>query len=489
MVKTIRSDNEGEFVNYNFTALLRELGIVHQRTCVYTPQRNGIAERKRRYILEVARAIRFHGHIPVRFWGHCVLAVIVLPRQDKFSAGAVRAVLMGHSNVTKGYLLYNLEKKEFFINKYVTFKEGVIPFKDIEGLVSPTSCQEGVSPTSCQEGVYPNHPSHFADVDSNIPISIEDALQPPVFQHDASPSSSHAGAKSNAAQDSITPPVHTNKDEIFEEPELYSSDTSTPLRRSGQVTKQPLWLTDYVVPLPAKKSHFMANYLSYDQLSSSHKAYLGVFLAISEPTSFYEACNDVRWIEGDLDDENQSDIVVILVYVDDILIAGNNQQMIYATKDSLHKAFRIKDLGELKFFLKMEFNRSSRGILVNQRKYALEIISELGIGDAKPAWTPLEVNVKLTVPEYDKLIGNEDDNALEDKGQYQRLIGKLLYLTLTRPDIAYTVQALSQFLQQPKKSHWDAAMRVARYIKREPGLGMLFSIEKLDKIYVFCDAD
>lgn len=181
--------------------------------------------------------------------------------------------------------------------------------------------------------------------------------------------------------------------------------------------------------------------------------------------------------------------MVILVSVDDMLIAGNNQQLIQITKDSLHKAFKIKDLGELKFFLGMEFSRSSRGILVNQRKYTLEIISELELGDAKLSWTPLEINVKLTIPEYDKLIGNEDDTLLEDKGKYQRLIGKLLYLTLRRPDIAYTVQTLSKFLQQPKKSHWDAAMRVTRYIKREPGLGVLFISEKSDKISVFCDAD
>ncbi|OIT27583.1 hypothetical protein A4A49_57181, partial [Nicotiana attenuata] len=78
-------------------------------------------------------------------------------------------------------------------------------------------------------------------------------------------------------------------------PTIYSSDTSTPLRRSGRVTKQPLWLTNYVVPLPAKKPHSMANYLTYDHISSSH---LGVFSAISEPTSFYEACKDARWIEA-----------------------------------------------------------------------------------------------------------------------------------------------------------------------------------------------
>ncbi|XP_070039054.1 uncharacterized mitochondrial protein AtMg00820-like [Nicotiana tomentosiformis] len=109
--------------------------------------------------------------------------------------------------------------------------------------------------------------------DVNLPSALSVDYQE---QHDASPSSSHTNIESNAPQD----------------------NTSTPLRRSGRVTKQPLWLTDYVVPLPAKKPHSMANYLSYDQLSSSHKSYLGVFSVISEPTSFYEACKDARWIKA-----------------------------------------------------------------------------------------------------------------------------------------------------------------------------------------------
>lgn len=96
----------------------------------------------------------------------------------------------------------------------------------------------------------------------------------------------------------LPPHTHTNEDIIFEEPELYSSYASTPLRRYGRMTKQPLWLTDYVVPLPTNKLDSMANYLSYDQLSSSHRTYLGVFSAVSEPISFYEACKDARWIEA-----------------------------------------------------------------------------------------------------------------------------------------------------------------------------------------------
>ncbi|XP_060189136.1 uncharacterized mitochondrial protein AtMg00810-like [Lycium barbarum] len=173
-----------------------------------------------------------------------------------------------------------------------------------------------------------------------------------------------------------------------------------------------------------------------------------------------------------------------------MLVTGSNEQLIENTKAALHKAFRMKDLGNLKFFLGMEFSRTARGIVVNQRKYALEILSDLGLGTVKPAWTPLDPNIRLTITELDDLIEEaEDDVVLEDKAQYQRLIGRMLYLTLTRPDIAYSVQTLSQFLQQPKKSHWGTSIRVMRYVKREPTLEILLSNEKSNELTVFCDAD
>uniref|UniRef100_A0A3Q7GEW2 Reverse transcriptase Ty1/copia-type domain-containing protein n=1 Tax=Solanum lycopersicum TaxID=4081 RepID=A0A3Q7GEW2_SOLLC len=108
---------------------------------------------------------------------------------------------------------------------------------------------------------------------------------------------------------------------------------------------------------------------------------------------------------------------------------------------------------------------------------------------AKPAWTPLEANVKLTTQELDCVTGEQNDEPFEDRELYQRLVGKMLYLTMTMLDIAYSVQTLSQFLQNPKKSPWEAALRVMRYIKREPGLGILLSSKSSNKISVYCDAD
>ena len=179
-------------------------------------------------------------------------------------------------------------------------------------------------------------------------------------------------------------------------------------------------------------------------------------------------------------------MVIVLVYVDDLLITGSDLVLIQATKQVLHSHFKMKDLGELKYFLGIEFCKSESGVVINQREYALELISEAGLAGAQPVFTPLECNIKLTSVEYN--TSNVDPLFL-DVSRYQRMIGKLLYLTNTRPDIAFAVQNLSQFMQQPKHSHWNATLRVINYIKRSTRLGLLMSSHKDTKLTGFCDAD
>lgn len=127
--------------------------------------------------------------------------------------------------------------------------------------------------------------------------------------------------------------------------------------------------------------------------------------------------------------------------------------------------------------------RSQEGIVMNQRKYALELIAEARLGNAKPHMTPLDCTKKLTSAEY------ATDTLYEDVSRYQRLVGQLLYLTITRPDISFSVQLLSQFMQAPKMSHWKAALRVIRYIKLEPGRGLLMSSHQKPQLRGYYDAD
>ncbi|RVW55142.1 Retrovirus-related Pol polyprotein from transposon TNT 1-94 [Vitis vinifera] len=157
--------------------------------------------------------------------------------------------------------------------------------------------------------------------------------------------------------------------------------------------------------------------------------------------------------------------IYLVVYVDDIVITGSDQDGIQKLKQHLFTHFQTKDLGKLKYFLGIEIAQSSSGVVLSQRKYALDILEETGMLDCKPVDTPMDPNVKL-VPGQGEPLG--------DPGRYRRLVGKLNYLTITRPDISFPVSVVSQFLQSPCDSHWDAVIRILRYIKSTPGQGVLY---------------
>ena len=130
-------------------------------------------------------------------------------------------------------------------------------------------------------------------------------------------------------------------------------------------------------------------------------------------------------------------ITIIIVYVDGIILAGNNHAEIESLKKSLVHEFDIKDLGSLKYFLGMEFARSRKGIVVTQKKCILNLLREVGMSGCKPIDTPIDLNVKL---------GRINDGKMVNTTQYQRLVGKLIYLSHIRPDIAFLVSLISQFM-------------------------------------------
>ena len=169
----------------------------------------------------------------------------------------------------------------------------------------------------------------------------------------------------------------------------------------------------------------------------------------------------------------------LLIYVDDILITGNDPVSIAAIKKFLHSQFHLKDLGDLKYFLGIEVSSSKNGIFISQRKYALEIIKDAGLLGATPIDTPMERGLKLS----------DKGDLLKDSGHYRRLVGRLIYLTVSRPDITYFVHVLSRFMHQPYKLHMEAALRVVRYLKNAPGQGLFFSSNSDFRLRAYCDSD
>ncbi|KAL2335001.1 hypothetical protein Fmac_016214 [Flemingia macrophylla] len=177
---------------------------------------------------------------------------------------------------------------------------------------------------------------------------------------------------------------------------------------------------------------------------------------------------------------SKSHFTALLVYVDDIILAGDDKAEIDFIKAQLHKSFKIKDLGNLRYFLGLEVARSSKGILLNQRKYTLEVLEDVGFLAAKPSSTPFSPSSKLH---------NDFGSPYNDESTYRCLIGRLLYLTTTRPDISYAVQQLSQFVSKPLDIHYQAATRVLRYLKGSPGRGLFYSSSTSLKLSAFADSD
>ncbi|CAJ2671969.1 unnamed protein product [Trifolium pratense] len=148
-------------------------------------------------------------------------------------------------------------------------------------------------------------------------------------------------------------------------------------------------------------------------------------------------------------------------------------------KEKLAADFEIKDLGSMRYFLGMEVARSKDGIVVSQQKYIIDLLKETGMSGCRPADTPMDPNAKLW----------EKGNVPVDTGRYQRLVGKLIYLSHTRPDIAFSVSVVSQFMHSPFEEHLEAVYRILRYLKATPRKGLFFRKTNERNVSIFTDAD
>ena len=172
--------------------------------------------------------------------------------------------------------------------------------------------------------------------------------------------------------------------------------------------------------------------------------------------------------------------MAVLVYVDDIIIASSCDQAAELLKAALQASFKLRDLGTLRYFLGLEVARSSAGISICQRKYVLDLLTETALLGCKPSSIPMDPSVKLSID-----VGE----LLEDAEQYRRLVGKLLYLTFTRPDITFAVHKLCQFTSTPRRPHLQAAYKILHYLKGTVGQGLFYSAVSDLKLSAFADAD
>ncbi|GJT23280.1 retrovirus-related pol polyprotein from transposon TNT 1-94 [Tanacetum coccineum] len=324
-IKTVRSDNALEFVKGSIGPYLVELGIEHQTSCVDRPQQNGRVERKHRHLLEVARALRFHAHLPLKFWGDCVLTAAYMINRypssvlkfktpyelllnevptydhlrvfgclamasnpsrttDKFAERGVPCLFIGYPLHQKGYKLYNLQTHSVFVSRDVVFYEHVFPFSasTMLPLMHPLPFSNaGNNTTWFDDFVLPTSTSEPQNIEPNHSHTVES----PIIDTEPESSSSQPQTHNTATSSTV--------------PQTTTTQTNAPVRQSSRQSHPPSWLKDFVTPtLPSHNP--VANSVSVAPLHSQFQCFLTALLAQSHstPTNFKEAVLDPEWCEA-----------------------------------------------------------------------------------------------------------------------------------------------------------------------------------------------
>ena len=152
-----------------------------------------------------------------------------------------------------------------------------------------------------------------------------------------------------------------------------------------------------------------------------------------------------------------SNLCYFLVYVDDLVIIGNNSTLVATIIKQLGDMFSLKDMSFLHFFLGIEVIPTRAGLFLSQHKYVRELLDHTRISSAKDVSTPLSTTQSF------QLV---DGTVIVDRSKFRRIIGSLQYISLTRPDISFAVNKLSQFMHKPTTNHWTTTKRLFRYLKQ-----------------------
>ena len=174
------------------------------------------------------------------------------------------------------------------------------------------------------------------------------------------------------------------------------------------------------------------------------------------------------------------DITILLLYVDDIIITGDDMQGIQDLKHFLGRQFKMKELGPLNYFLGLEVSSFADDYYLTQAKSTFDLISRASITDSKIVDTPIE---------YNRRLNSYDGESLSDATLYRQLVGSLIYPTVTRPDISYVVHVVSQFMTAHRSSHYVVVLRILRYLKDTIFDGLHFFSHSSLTLQAYSDAD
>ncbi|KAL4362450.1 hypothetical protein GQ457_04G012430 [Hibiscus cannabinus] len=597
-LQKLRSDRGKEYTSTEFDLFCEDEGIEHQLTVGYTPQQNGVSERKNRTVMEMARCMLMEKNLPKKFWAEAVRTTVYLlnrlltkavqdktpveawfgrkpsakhlrvfgsicyahipaQKRSKLDAKADRGIFLGYDSQAKGYRIFNLDTEKIMISRDVEFNEDASWNWDEEKVE-----KRNYVLVSNPNDVVSDEPSNEDDEEAN-----NDNHTPPFTpiqpNDDSGESSNRQNATGPRGKKSLLdlynecPIIHLDPEECercylgVEEPQTYEQAFEDKRwqqameNEMSMIKKNQTWeLVDrpndrkvigvkWVYKIKLNPDGSISKYKArlvvkgYSQQAGidygdtfAPSAFLNGELEeeifIEQPPGFFVKGNEEKvcklkkalyglkqapraWykkidsylIEKGFErsknehtlyvkNQGKNDFLIVSLYVDDLLVTGNSSNMVLSFKEEMKKKFEMTDLGLMNYFLGMEVHQGEDGIFISQRKYANDVLKKFKMQNCKPVSTPLVVNEKLS-----KVDGQRKVDAKE----YRSLVGSLLYLTATRPDLMFAASLLSRFMTEPSDVHMGAAKRVLMYLKGTSDFGIMFNPCADSKFVAYSDSD
>eukprot|EP00253_Pinus_taeda_P023712 PITA_23712 len=178
--------------------------------------------------------------------------------------------------------------------------------------------------------------------------------------------------------------------------------------------------------------------------------------------------------------EKDGKILIVVLHVDDVMFASNDDYLIENFKTVMKEEFEMTDMCLLRYFLGIEVEQNGNGIFISQEKYVNEVLERFNMQESKVAITPTVMGLKL----------NKKDRSKDfDPSLYKSIVGSLMYLTATRPDIMHVVSLISRFMERPKEAYWQAEKRILRYVKGTKRFGILYTASECSDLIGYTDSD
>ena len=172
--------------------------------------------------------------------------------------------------------------------------------------------------------------------------------------------------------------------------------------------------------------------------------------------------------------------LIISLYVDDLIYTGNDELMVLEFKESMKHEFDMTDLGKMRYFLGLEVLQKSSGVFINQKKYALEVLKRFGMDKSNSVHNPIVPGCKL---------GKDEGGVKVDKTHFKQMVGSLMYLTATRPDMMFVVSLISRYMENPTETHLQVAKRVLRYLRGTLDFGIFYKKGGNSELIAYTDSD